>query len=50
MNFWFMQERAIAQMVGATDTEAFPIQLAFNTPTADFNAAPLGSAVPEPST
>ena len=34
-----------------TDPKAFPIDLTFNTPVADFVAEPLGisSAVPEPS-
>jgi len=32
-----------------TDLQAFPIQLAFSTPTADFEAEPLGSAIAEPS-
>ena len=32
-----------------TDPGAFPIELAFNSPTADFDAEPLGTAVPEPS-
>jgi hypothetical protein len=40
----------IDPMFDPTDPGAFPIQLAFNTPTADFIAEPLGSAVPEPST
>jgi len=38
----------IDPMFDPTNPEAFPIELAFNTPTADFVAAPLTSAVPEP--
>jgi hypothetical protein len=40
----------INPMFDPTDPGAFPIQLDFNTPTADFIAEPLGSAVAEPST
>jgi len=36
-------------MFDPTDPGAFPIELGFNTPTVDFDAEPLGSAVPEPS-
>ena len=38
----------IDPMFDPTDVEAFPIELAFNTPTADFIAAPIGPAVPAP--
>lgn len=40
----------IDPMFDPTNSGAFPIQLAFNTPTADFVAGALGSAVPEPAT
>jgi hypothetical protein len=40
----------IDPMFDPTDPGAFPIQLAFDTPIADFDAEPLGSTVPEPST